>query len=355
MKARGFRGSVGAMAIAGLIALAGCGSDDSTEFGAEDDRPTVVASTNILGDVLDELIGDQANVVTILPVGADPHDFQASAQEVEQLLQADALIVNGADFEQGLLDVIDSARDASVPTHEAISAVETLGFADSGDGHSDHNDEDHDDEDHDDEDHDQSHDDEDHDDESHDDEDRDDHDHTGVDPHFFTDPSRMADAVGGMAEFLRAEVDGLDGPALDAAVDSYLTALDDLDAEIENLVAAIPEPRRVLVTNHEVFGYFADRYGFDVVGVVVPGGSTANSASAGELAELAEAIDHEDVPAIFADTSSSSDLAETLAAEVGDVTVVDLYSESLGEPGSDGGTYLAMMRSNATRISAALS
>ena len=96
-----------------------------------------------------------------------------------------------------------------------------------------------------------------------------------------------------------------------------------------------------------MFGYFADRYGFEIIGAVIPGGSTTDGASAGELAELAEQIEAEGVPAIFADTSSSEAWLDSLAGEVGDVAVVELYSESLGEPGSDGATYVEMIRSNA--------
>ncbi len=163
----------------------------------------------------------------------------------------------------------------------------------------------------------------------------------------------MADAVEGIVAFLSG-VDGVDASALQAAGDDYVAQLNELDAEVEGLVSAIPEDRRIMVTNHEVFGYFADRYGFEVVGAVVPSGSTADGASAGELAELAEVIEAEGVPAIFADTSASNALAETLAAEVGDVSVVELYSESLGDADSDGATYLEMVRANANRIAEAL-
>ncbi len=164
----------------------------------------------------------------------------------------------------------------------------------------------------------------------------------------------MADAVEGIAAFLEAEVSGLDDEALNASADAYVAELEALDAEVEGLIATIPEDGRVLITNHEVFGYFADRYGFEVVGAVVPSGSTLESVSAGDLAELAEVLEDEGVPAIFADTSASTELADTLAAEVGDVEVVQLYTESLGEAGSDGATYVDMVRTNATRISAAL-
>lgn len=326
-----------------LAVLAACGSgDDATGAGtAADshaaDRPTIVVTTSILGDVVTELVGDQATVVTIMPVGVDPHDFQASAQEVDQLLAADALVTNGAGFEEGLVDVIASARSEGVPTFESVESVETIEFGASADGE-------HDDEDGEDSDEEGEHSDE----EEH-------GDHEGADPHFFTDPVRMGEAVEGLAAFLGAEVEGLDADAMAAEVERYGGELEALDAEIEELVEAIPADERVLVTNHEVFAYFADRYGFEIVGTVIPGGSTTESVSAGELAELADVIEAEGVPAIFADASSADQLVDTLAAEVGDIEVVGLYSESLGEPGSDGGTYLAMIRTNATRISAALS
>ena len=135
---------------------------------------------------------------------------------------------------------------------------------------------------------------------------------------------------------------------------AYLDALEALDAEVEALVATVPPDDRLLVTNHEVFGYFADRYDFEVVGAIIPGGSTLAEPSAAELADLVRQIDERGVPAMFAETSSPTRLAEALAAEGADVEVVELYSESLGEPGSPGDTYLGMVRTNAERIAAAL-
>jgi zinc/manganese transport system substrate-binding protein len=135
----------------------------------------------------------------------------------------------------------------------------------------------------------------------------------------------------------------------------YLAELESLHLEVEGLLAGIPAEDRVLVTNHEVFGYFADRYDFDVLGVIIPGGSTLAEPSAEDLADLAREIDERGVPAIFAETSSPTRLADALAAEGTDVEVVELYSESLGEPGSPGDTYTGMVRTNAERIAAALS
>ena len=422
--------SVSMIAALSLVAAA-CGSDgddvaDDAASAAPADAPTVAVTTNILGDVVREIAGDQFNVLTIMPVGADPHDFQASAQEVAAVLEADALIVNGENFEEGLIDMIDNATDAGVPVHAAMEPVETIEYGEGGhdhghddhegeEGHDDETHEGHDDEEghdhedeegHDDETH-EGHDDEDeehkddethegHDDEEghdhedeegHDDEDADHkddetheghddeeghdhedeeghdeeghddhegHDHSGDDPHFFTDPARMAIAVDGIGDFLAAELTGIDAAALEASVDAYVAELETLDAEVEGLVGAIAEDSRVLVTNHEVFGYFADRYDFEVLGTVIPSGSTADGASAGELAELAEVIEAEGVPAIFTDAASPDALAATLADEVGDVAIVELYTESLGDAGSDGATYIDMVRTNAERIAAAL-
>ncbi|MEQ8840335.1 MAG: metal ABC transporter substrate-binding protein [Acidimicrobiales bacterium] len=292
------------------------------------ERPTIVVTTNILGDVVENLVGDGFDVVTIMPVGADPHDFQASAQQVAQIGEADVLIVNGAGFEEGLLDVIEASEADGVPVFEAISAVETIEF---GEGGHDHADEGHADEDHADEDHDG-------------------HDHEGADPHFFTDPARMALAADAIADFLVANVDGIDAEALSSSAAAYVDELEALDSEVDEMLAAIDADDRVLLTDHEVFGYFADRFVFEVVGTVIPSGSTTDGTSAQALAELAELIEEEGVPAIFADTSSSDELVQTLASEVGDVAVVELYSESLGADDSDGGTYLDMVRTNARRI-----
>ena len=340
-------------------------SEEDPSDSADADRPTIVVTTNILGNVVEELVGGQAMVVTIMPVGADPHDFQASAQEVDQMVSADALITNGGNFEEGLLAVIDNTRDEGVPTHEALETVETIEFGEGGHDHDDHGDEKHDgDDDHGDEEHDdEEHDDEEHDDEEHDDhgddehsdEEHDDHDHEGADPHFWTDPTRMASAVDGIVDFLTAEVPGLDAAELEASAATYVGQLEALDDEVTDLVGAIPDDGRILITNHDAFGYFADRYGFEIVGVVIPGGGTTGSVSAGELAGLAELIEDEGVAAIFSETTTSDELITVLADEVGrEIDVVELYSGSLGEAGSDGATYLDMVRTNAQRISAAL-
>ncbi len=277
--------------------LAGCG-DDAAAGSA--DGAHIVVTTSILGDVVQELAGGDAEVEVLMPPGSDPHSFAPSARQAAALRDADLVVVNGLGFEAGLVDTIDAAEDDGVEVVAATDAV------------------------------------------------------AGDDPHFFTDPARMIRAVEHLASALAASVDGLDGPAFERRVDAYLAELEALDVEVEGLLAGVPAARRTLVTNHDVFGGFAERYGFAVLGAVIPGGTTLAEPSGADLAALADLIAAAGVPAIFAETSAPTRLAEALAAEGTDVEVVELYSESLGGPGSDGATYLDLVRANAQRIAAAL-
>jgi len=323
-------GAIAAVILA-LVASACGGGGETAETGG--DRPTVVVTTTTLGDIVENLAGGQVEVVTVMPVGADPHDFQASAQQANAIREADALVVNGADFEDGLLDVIESAEADGVPTHEAITGVDVLDF---GEGESEGGGEDED---------------------GGEDEHAGEEEgaHEGGDPHFFQDPTRTVVAVARIGEFLADEVEGIDADALQASVDAYVAELEALDAEIESLLAGIPEARRILVTNHDAFGYFADRYGFEIVGTVIPSGTTADGVDPGGLAELADVIRSEGVPAIFTETISSGDLAEALADEVGgEVEIVELYTDSLADEGDEASSYVGMLRTNAERIAAAL-
>ena len=427
-------------AVVSLVA-AGCSDDNDNENVSSADKPSIVVTTNILGDVVSNMVGDSFNVEVIMPPGSDPHDFQASAQQVEKMMSADLLIVNGANFEEGMLSVIESAEADGVMVFEAISVVSQLeGSDDHGhddheghddhddheghddhddhEGHDDHDDheghddhEDHDNDDHDDheghddhddhkdhddheghddhddhkdhddheghddhddheghDDHDdhkdhddhEGHDDHDdheghdHDHEGHDDhDDHEGHDHGGIDPHFFTDPARMAVVVEELSEFLVANFPNVDQGFVSTAND-YAQELIDLDEEVNEILSEIPQEGKVLVTNHAVFAYFADSYGFEILGEIIPSASTLSSANAQQLASLADELSSNSVKAIFADASASDTLARTLAAEVGDIEVITLFTESLGEPGSSGANYIEMVKFNAQAIASGL-
>ena len=162
----------------------------------------------------------------------------------------------------------------------------------------------------------------------------------------------MAVVAEGLSEFLVANFPDVDG--FTSTANDYVQQLRDLDADVEEILSVIGNNERSLVTNHAVFAYFADRYSFTVLGEIIPSSSTLASASAQQLSSLAEEIRENNVKAIFADASSSDALAQTLAAEVEGVEVINLYTESLGDPGSSGESYIDMVRFNAQAIASAL-
>jgi len=308
------------VALAGLaVCSVGCGQDDEA---SADGRPQIVVTTSILGDVVLNVVGDQADVSVVMPIGADPHEFAASTRQAEAMTEADLLVVNGAGFEQGLAGIIDGARADGTPVFTFADHV-TLRTLD-GDEHEHAAGEDG-------------------------------HDHEGGDdPHIWTDPTMIAGALDALVTEL-ANVDGLDAAFVERSAGRYQRALADLDAEIVTLLAPIPDGRRTLVTNHEALGYFAEQYDLEVVGAVIPSLTTSAGASAGELDDLAEIMRGEDVPAIFGETTQPTKLAAALADEVGDdVQVVELYTESLGEEGSGADSYVDMLRTDAARIAEAL-
>ena len=119
-------------------------------------------------------------------------------------------------------------------------------------------------------------------------------------------------------------------------------------------LAAVPADRRKLVTNHEALGYFADRFDFEVIGAIIPSTSSLGETNPRDLEELAVTVRDAGVPAVFGETTQPAEVADQLAELVGgDVAVVELYTETLGEPGSGADTYLTMMRTNVDRVAGA--
>jgi zinc/manganese transport system substrate-binding protein len=294
----------GLLALAAVGALAGCSSGTS-------DRPLVVVTTDLLGDVVGELVGDQAEVVTLMPTGADPHSFDVSAQEAARMRTADLLVANGLGLEEGLAGQVEAARADGVPVVEAGAAVDVLDWVSE--------------------------------------------DASGVDPHFWTDPARMLVATGALADALADHVEGIDAAELEADVSRYQQELTDLDGWMAEQLAQVPPERRNLVTNHHVFGYLADRFGLTVVGAVIPSGTTLAAPSASDLDELATSIRSAGVATIFVDSAQPDRLAQVLAEQAAvDVAVTPLFTESLSGPGGGAETYLAMMRSNTEDIVAGL-
>jgi zinc/manganese transport system substrate-binding protein len=286
--------------IVGLVfsVISGCDAGSG-----KDGTITVVATTSIWGDVAARVVGPDGEVVTLIPRGADAHDYQASPQQAASLREADLVVVNGLGLEEGLQEALSAAATDGANVLGIAPLLDPRPLGD------------------------------------------------GADPHVWFDPSRVAEAAQLIATRL-VEID----PEVDwaARADAYGVELDELDVEIETILGVVEPERRKLVTNHDSLGYFADRYGFQVVGVVIPGGSTLSQPSSAQLAELVSRIEEEAVPAIFAETSSPTDLAEAVAAETDGVAVVELHTESLGAPDSTTGTLLGMLWANAERIADAL-
>ncbi|KQQ00030.1 zinc ABC transporter substrate-binding protein AztC [Rathayibacter sp. Leaf294] len=295
---------VSLLAVAALL-LAGCATP-------ADDRPLVMVSTNILGDVVGELVGDEAEVVTLMAPDADPHSFEISAQQAARLRSADLVVSNGLGLEEGLQQHLDAAREAGARTFVAGDAIDILAYSE-GDAEG------------------------------------------APDPHFWTDPARMLDVVDALEPAL-AQIDGVDPDAVAASTAAYRTELERLDAGMTAAFGALPQERRALVTNHHVFGYLAERFDFDVVGAVIPGGTTLAAPSASDLADLVDAVEDAGVPTIFAESSSPDRLVQALASEADlRVEVVELFTESLTGPEGGAPDYLAMMRANTQRIATGLS
>ncbi|MEV8319788.1 zinc ABC transporter substrate-binding protein AztC [Streptomyces sp. NPDC059900] len=298
--------------IVGLLALVTAAAASACTTG--EDQPRIVVTTNILGDITRQIVGDEADVTVLMKPNADPHSFGLSAVQAAQLERADLVVYNDLGLEENVLRHVDAARESGVATFAAGDAADPLTFHTSDDGGP--------------------------------------ADEAGQpDPHFWTDPDRVRKVTGLIADQVVAHVDGVDDSAIRANADRYGDELTDLTAWMEKSFDRVPDNRRALVTNHHVFGYLADRFGFKVIGAVIPSGTTLASPSSSDLRSLTLAMEKAGVRTVFADSSRPARLAEVLRAEMsGRVQVVELYSESLTAKGEGADTYLRMMRANTTAM-----
>jgi zinc/manganese transport system substrate-binding protein/manganese/iron transport system substrate-binding protein len=232
-------------------------------------------------------------VTGILTANSDPHDYEPRPADAKALAGAKLVLRSGGEVDEWLGDLLDSAgSDATTVT--LIDRVRVR----------------------------------------------------GEDPHWWQDPHNTETAVTAIRDALaKADPDGT--ATYDANAEAYLERLEALDTAIARCMDAIPAERRKLVTNHDALGYFAERYGIEVVGAVIPALSTAARPSAGETRELIETIRREGVSTIFPESSVNPKLEEAIAAEAGAEVGPALWADTLGEKGSAGATYLGALRSNA--------
>lgn len=423
---------------------------------AQDERLQIVGSHSILSDVIANVAGDVADVTSVMPKGADPHSFLPSPSDLTALADADVVFINGAFFEEGLLEVIENAGD-DMNIVTASSCVEIIAFG----GHDEHGDEEHAheegeehrDEEHEDEEgedhehgdeehaheegedhehgdeehsemgdmsaiamlceqhyaemealHEDSHEhgdeeheegeehahdeDEDHEhgDEEHEhgkvetlgalyqadcgeghdghndeeegeheegDEHGDEHDHGACDPHVWMEPHNVMYWTMLIRDTL-IELDPANADVYTANASEYLETVDALVHDfVIPMVETLPEENRVLITNHDAFGYFVARYEFEVVGTIIPSLSTLAEASTADVAETIDLIREQNIPAIFAETTVSDDLAQQIAEETGAQLYI-LYSGSLSDEDGPASTYIDYIRYNVTTIVEAL-
>lgn len=318
-----------------VLVASACGSGDSAPTTAAEATPdsvvmtsepvdttavpepsTIVVTTSILGAVVSDVVGDAADVVVLIPNGLDPHDWEPSAKDVEAINKADLVVANGLDLEEKLIDTLEVAEGAGVRVFHATDHIVAL------DG------EDHD--------------------EAHGDEAKTDdhgHDHAEGDPHFWTDPLAMAAVVAALGDELAAI-----GVDVSDRVDRVITDLNDVDGVITQLLSSLPDDRRLLVTGHDSLGYFAEHYGFTLIGSIIPSLSSAAEVTAKNLAELKEAIGKTGASVIFTELGTPTDVADALADETG-TRVVELATHLV----PDDNLYRSFLLNLASDIVAALS
>ena len=291
-----------------VLALAALAVLAAPALGQGPATPHVVVTTPVLGSLVKDLVGDQARVTVVMPDGADPHEFRPSARDVAELAGADVVIADGLGLEEGLEDSLRQVRDGGTPVIEATSLVTLRRF---------------------------------------DPDDREEiAEHGPEDPHIWTDPLTMREFVAGLAPALRVQA-GIDVGDRAADLEGRLTRL---DAEVRDTLADIPGPERTLVTGHESMGYFAARYGFRVVGALLPSLSSQAQASAADLADLRRQVREAGVPAIFNETGTPAGLADAIADETG-ARVVEIGTHTLPPDGS----YETMIRDIARAVDGGLS
>ncbi|GAA2032349.1 zinc ABC transporter substrate-binding protein [Agromyces tropicus] len=329
---RRLRLSAIAVSAASVALLAGCATPGATSgAGTGADGISVVATTTQVADFAREVAGESASVTGLLEPGQSAHSFDPSAAQLLALANADALVVNGA----GLESWIDDAVEASGFDGVLIDASTGIELEATDDDH-DH----------------------DHadgaiaDDEHAAEGDAADHDHADGNPHVWTDPVLAERMVQTIADGL-AEVPGIDAGAVEANAASYTAELDALDAWISENVAQVPVADRLLVTNHDAFTYFVHAYDLTFVGSVIPSFDDNAEPSAAEIDDLVAKIRETGVRAVFSEASISPKAAQTIAEEAG-VAVYSgedaLYGDSLGQPGTDGDTYVGSQVHNVRLI-----
>jgi ABC-type Zn uptake system ZnuABC Zn-binding protein ZnuA len=299
----------------------GAGRDAGAGGAARGGGPRIVATFSILGDLVREVAGDRAQLTTLVGPGGDAHTFEPSPADNRTLADADVIFENGLGFETWLDGLYESSgsRARRVAVTEGMKSLIPAGEHE----------------------------------EEHAGEEGEGHGHGEYDPHVWHDVENAIYIVGRIRDAL-VEVDPKNAAAYRSNAERYIAELRDLDSYVVRQVATLPAERRKLVTTHDTFGYFARRYGFEVVDTALGTTTEESEPSAAGVARLIRDIKAAGVPAVFTENVSNPGVMERVARETGAEVAPPLYTDALGEPGSEGGTYVGMEKYNATTIVAAL-
>ncbi|MBN2388531.1 MAG: zinc ABC transporter substrate-binding protein [Anaerolineales bacterium] len=293
--------------IAFMLALSACGGGAT---GTGPDRLQVLATTGIVADVVAQVGGTHVGVIPLLPPGSDPHTFEPRPRDAAALADAELVFASGAGLEEFLEPLLESAG-AVDKLVEVSAGIELLPFAGANADE-----------------------------------------HAQGDPHTWLDPNNVLVWVENIYAALAAADPG-HAAVFRTNADAYAAELLQLDDWIRNEVAQVPPERRLLVSDHAVFGYFAAAYGFEQVGTLTASFSTNAAPSARELAALEDDIRLYDVPAVFVGVTVNQELAAQVARDTG-VQLVMVYHGSLSPADGPAATYLDLMRYNVTAIVNAL-
>lgn len=287
-----------------FVCLVGLLPACSSSEPAETARPNIVVTYSVLGSVVADLVGDAADVTTLIPDGQDPHDFQPSARDIEAINNADIVVSNGLDFEEGLEDVLASAIDSGVSVYmigENITVREPEEDHAEEEGHA----------------------------------------HGAGDPHLWLSPMSFAQAL----PSLTAAINKATGLSIDET--AALDKLTLLDNEIKEVIGSVSSC--VLLSGHDEMGYFADRYGCTVIGAIIPSFSTTSEATAKQIADLKKLAESNNVKAVFTGLGTPAEVSEQLASELG-IAAVSLSTHYL----NGAANYREFMLNLANQIAEAL-
>jgi ABC-type Zn uptake system ZnuABC Zn-binding protein ZnuA len=280
-------------------AVAACGREDGA---AATGGLRVVATTTQAADLVRNVGGARIAVTRLLSPNTDPHEYELRPQDVEAISDADVVVRSGGDVDDWLTDAIEqSGTDA-----EVVTLIDAMTPIAGGDAHDDEH---------------------------------------AVDPHWWQDPKNAVIAVGEIEKALAA-ADPDEATTYAANAERYRSKIEALDNAVAACWRRVPAAERKLVTTHDALGYYARRYGLEIIGTVIPSLSTQGQASAGELAELVQTIRREGVKVVFAESSVNSKVEQAIADEAGATVGMELWADSLGPDGSDGATYLGSIASN---------